>query len=92
MVAVDVQHAKCTGCTHCRDVCPVNVFEMQARDRFEGVIDDTGVAAKFQFRAEKSRVINGPDCIMCEACLFECEGECITIVDDEGTVHQSTYK
>jgi hypothetical protein len=29
---------------------------------------------------------------MCEACLAECEGECITIVDDEGKVHQSTYK
>ncbi|MCI4348182.1 MAG: ferredoxin family protein, partial [Thermoplasmata archaeon] len=79
MTTVDVQHAKCTGCTHCRDVCPVNVFEMQARDRFEGVVDDVTVAAKFQFRAEKSRVINGPDCIECEACLFECEGECITI-------------
>jgi len=92
MVSVDVQHAKCTGCTHCRDVCPVNVFEMKPRDAFPGVVDDAEVAAKFQFRAEKSGVINGPDCIMCEACLFECEGSCITIVDDEGAVHQSTYK
>ena len=91
MVSVDVQHAKCTGCTHCRDVCPVTVFEMQPRENFH-VVDDTAVAAKFQFRAEKSAVINGPDCIMCEACLFECEGECITIVDDEGKSHQSTYK
>ena len=91
MVSVDVQHTKCTGCTHCRDVCPVTVFEMQPRDKFQ-VVDDPAVAAKFQFRAEKSAVINGPDCIMCEACLAECEGECITIVDDEGKVHQSTYK
>ena len=92
MVTVEVQHGKCTGCTHCRDVCPVNVFEMQPREKFPDVVDDPSVAAKFQFRAEKSAVIHGPDCIMCEACLFECEGECITIVDDEGTVHQSTYK
>jgi len=92
MVTVEVAHAKCTGCTHCRDVCPVNVFEMQGREKFPDVVDDAAVAAKFQFRAEKSAVINGADCIMCEACLFECEGECITIVDDEQAVHQSTYK
>ncbi|MCI4336439.1 MAG: 4Fe-4S dicluster domain-containing protein [Thermoplasmata archaeon] len=92
MVTVDVQHAKCTGCTHCRDVCPVTVFEMNPRETFGDIVDDTSVAAKFQFRAEKSKVIAGADCIMCEACLFECEGECITIVDDEGKVHQSTYK
>ena len=92
MVTVDVELSKCTGCAHCRDVCPVNVFEMQPRERFPGVVDDPSVGAKFQFRAEKSAVINGPDCIMCEACLFECEGECITIVDDEGKTHPSTYK
>jgi NAD-dependent dihydropyrimidine dehydrogenase PreA subunit len=92
MVSVDVQHAKCTGCSHCRDVCPVTVFEMNPRETFGEIVDDPAVAAKFQFRAEKSKVIAGPDCIMCEACLFECEGECITIVDDEGKVHQSTYK
>ena len=36
--------------------------------------------------------VNGPECIVCEACLFECEGECILITDDEGHVHHSTYK
>jgi NAD-dependent dihydropyrimidine dehydrogenase PreA subunit len=92
MVTVDVELSKCTGCAHCRDVCPVNVFEMQPRERFPGVVDDPAVGAKFQFRTDKSAVINGPDCIMCEACLFECEGECITIVDDEGKTHPSTYK
>jgi len=92
MVTVEVAHEKCTGCTHCRDVCPVTVFEMQPRENWPNVVDDPAVAAKFQFRAERSAVIHGPDCIMCEACLFECEGECITIVDDEGTVHHSTYK
>jgi NAD-dependent dihydropyrimidine dehydrogenase PreA subunit len=92
MVTVEVAHAKCTGCTHCRDVCPVNVFRMDPRDQYPDVVDDPSVAAKFQFRGEKSTVIAGADCIMCEACLFECEGECITIVDDEGSVHQSTYK
>jgi NAD-dependent dihydropyrimidine dehydrogenase PreA subunit len=92
MVSVEVELAKCTGCSHCRDVCPVTVFEMQPRAAFGDIVDDPAVAAKFQFRAERSRVINGPECIMCEACLFECEGECITIVDDEGKVHASTYK
>ena len=92
MVTVDVVLSKCTGCAHCRDVCPVNVFEMRPKETFADVTDDPEVAAKFQFRAEKSAVINGPDCIMCEACLFECAGECITIVDDEGTLHASTYK
>jgi NAD-dependent dihydropyrimidine dehydrogenase PreA subunit len=94
MVAVDIVTSKCTGCAHCRDVCPVNVFELRPRTNpeFAGVMDDPEVAAKFQFRDEKSVVINGPECIVCEACLFECEGECITITDDEGTVHHSTYK
>ncbi len=92
MVQVDVALAKCTGCAHCRDVCPVNVFELKPRDQFPDVVDDPGVAAKFQFRTERSVAINGPECIVCEACLFECEGECITITDDEGHVHNSTYK
>jgi len=92
MVSVEVALEKCTGCAHCRDVCPVTVFEMKPRDHWPNVVDDPEVAAKFQFRGERSDVVHGPDCIMCEACLFECEGECITIVDDEGTTHHSTYK
>jgi NAD-dependent dihydropyrimidine dehydrogenase PreA subunit len=94
MVSVDIAIAKCTGCAHCRDVCPVNVFELRPRGNpeFAHVVDDPNVAAKFQFRPEKSVVINGPECIVCEACLFECEGECITIVDDENNVRASVYK
>ena len=38
------------------------------------------------------KVFHGPECIVCEACLFECEGECILITDDENHVHKSTYK
>jgi len=92
MVQVVVDLPKCTGCSHCRDVCPVNVFEMKPRDQFPGVVDVPTVAAKFQFRGERSLVVHGPECIVCEACLFECEGECITITDDEGNLHHSTYK
>jgi NAD-dependent dihydropyrimidine dehydrogenase PreA subunit len=94
MVAVDIAVAKCTGCAHCRDVCPVNVFELRpsANPEFARVVDDPEVAAKFKFRGEKSVAINGPECIVCEACLYECEGECITITDDEGNVRLSTYK
>jgi ferredoxin len=65
MVQVDIALEKCTGCAHCRDVCPVNVFELKPRDQFPNVVDDAGVAAKFQF---------------------------ILITDDEGHVHNSTYK
>jgi NAD-dependent dihydropyrimidine dehydrogenase PreA subunit len=43
-------------------------------------------------RGEKSISVNGPECIVCEACLYECEGECILITDDEGHVHRSVYK
>jgi NAD-dependent dihydropyrimidine dehydrogenase PreA subunit len=92
VVQVDIELGKCTGCAHCRDVCPVNVFELKPRDQFPDVVDDAGIGAKFQFRGEKSVAVNGPECIVCEACLFECEGECITITDDEGHVHNSTYK
>jgi len=92
VVEVVVEMEKCTGCAHCRDVCPVNVFELRPRDEFPNVVDDPAVGAKFQFRGEKSLVVHGPDCIVCEACLFECEGECITIKDDEGKTHLSTYK
>jgi NAD-dependent dihydropyrimidine dehydrogenase PreA subunit len=89
---VQVQVEKCTGCRHCFDVCPVNVFVMHPRAGIPNVVDDPGVAAKFRFRSEKSIAEHGPDCILCNACLTECEGSCITIWDDEGTTYQSTYK
>jgi NAD-dependent dihydropyrimidine dehydrogenase PreA subunit len=92
MVQVDIDIAKCTGCSHCKDVCPVNVFDLRPRDQVPDVVDDASVGAKFQFRGEKSLAINGPECIVCEACLFECEGECILITDDEQHVHYSVYK
>ncbi len=92
MVQVDIDEAKCTGCSHCRDVCPVNVFELRPRDQLPDVVDDPNVTAKFQMRGEKSLAIQGPVCFVCEACLFECEGECIIITDDENHVHKSTYR
>jgi NAD-dependent dihydropyrimidine dehydrogenase PreA subunit len=39
-----------------------------------------------------SVAVNGPSCILCQACLIECEGECIVITDDAGTVYHSIYK
>jgi NAD-dependent dihydropyrimidine dehydrogenase PreA subunit len=94
MTNVAIDAAKCTGDAHCRDVCPVNVFEIRSRTdpAFASVVDDPAVAAKFKFRGEKAVVLNGSDCIVCEACLFECEGECITITDDENNVRHSHYK
>jgi NAD-dependent dihydropyrimidine dehydrogenase PreA subunit len=92
MVQVDIDISRCTGCSHCKDVCPVNVFELRPRAEVPDVVDSAEVAAKFQFRGEKSLAIHGPECIVCEACLFECEGECILITDEEQHVHRSTSK
>lgn len=36
--------------------------------------------------------INGPSCILCQACLVECEGECIVIKDDSENIYKSIYK
>jgi NAD-dependent dihydropyrimidine dehydrogenase PreA subunit len=36
--------------------------------------------------------VNGSACILCQACLIECEGECIHIIDDSGNKFQSIYK
>ncbi|BCS90617.1 MAG: hypothetical protein ARM1_0074 [Candidatus Micrarchaeota archaeon] len=41
---------------------------------------------------EKSVAVNGESCILCQACLIECEGECIHIIDDAGTEYKSIYK
>jgi len=92
MVSVVVDANKCTGCKHCSDVCPVSVYELKPVSEFKNIKNDPEVAKKFKFRGEKSVAVRGGDCILCEACLFECEGECITITDDEGHVHKSVYK
>ena len=39
-----------------------------------------------------SVAVNGPSCILCQACLIECEGECIVITDDTNNVYHSIYK
>ncbi|MGD0510426.1 MAG: hypothetical protein ABSA33_01160 [Candidatus Micrarchaeaceae archaeon] len=39
-----------------------------------------------------SVAIAGSSCILCQACLIECEGECIHIVDDAGVKYDSIYK
>ncbi len=36
--------------------------------------------------------VNGSACILCQACLIECEGECIHITDDTGAKYVSIYK
>lgn len=107
---VYVDKPKCTGCDHCKDVCPVAVFEMVPvagdvnRDnapeemKWKGV-NDPEVHAKFanlqdghHHYEQKSVAVNGSACILCQACLIECEGECITILDDNGVKYQSIYK
>ncbi len=108
---VYVEKAKCTGCEHCKDVCPVAVFEMKdingpdvntdsapADFQWKGV-EDPATFAKWKdvqdghnHYKEKSVAINGSGCILCQACLIECEGECIVITDDSSTVYHSVYK
>ncbi len=116
---VYVNKAKCTGCAHCHDVCPVAVFTMEDRSGPNANSDSapdgmkwTGtsqpdVVAKWKdvqdghkHFADKyeggsgglSVAVQGPACILCQACLIECEGECIHITDDQGNKYDSIFK
>ncbi len=107
---VYVEKAKCTGCDHCKDVCPVAVFEMIPVDgnvnqdhapedaQWKGQHDPASYAKWKDVQdghthfTNKSVAINGPSCILCQACLIECEGECIVITDDNNQVYRSVYK
>ena len=114
MMDVYVEKAKCTGCSHCFDVCPVAVFEMRHLDGSSGDInadsappesqwkgtEDPAVFAKWNNNVQKchdhykqkSVAVNGTSCILCQACLVECEGECIVITDDQNQKYRSIYK
>lgn len=122
---VYVDKTKCTGCQHCKDVCPVNVFEMRSRgtpdnpDAGNANADTAPDESKWKGKSDQSVydkwanvndghrhfatendgksgglsvAINGKDCILCQACLIECEGECIHITDTTGTKYVSIYK
>ncbi|MCL4373468.1 MAG: ferredoxin [Candidatus Marsarchaeota archaeon] len=122
---VYVDKTKCTGCQHCKDVCPVAVFEMKGRgtpdnpDAGGANADTAPEEAKWKGKTEQAIVdkwsnvndghrhfaadndgksgglsvaVNGSACILCQACLIECEGECIHITDDTGTKYVSIYK
>ncbi len=84
----------------------VNVDSAPADMQWKGV-SDPQVVAKWKdvndghkHFAEKndgssggiSVAVNGSACILCQACLIECEGECIVIKDDAGNVYRSIYK
>ena len=115
-----VNKPRCTGCSHCKDVCPVAVFEMKGRknpaevntdvapdnEKWNGTTDADDLAkwkdvqdGHKHFADEYdgssggiSVAVNGEACILCQACLVECEGECITIVDDNNQEYHSVYK
>jgi len=122
---VYVEKERCTGCQHCKDVCPVAVFEMKGRGtpgnlnaegansdsapaehQWKGVTDPADLAkwkdvkdGHNHFAQENdgtsggiSDATNGTSCILCQACLIECEGECIVIHDDSGNTYKSIYK
>ncbi len=121
---VYVEKERCTGCQHCKDVCPVAVFEMKSRmvngkpnpevntdkapaeHQWTGNVDkatyDKWVNVQDGHRhfandndgtsGGISVAVNGDACILCQACLVECEGECIVITDDSGNVYRSIYK
>jgi membrane-bound hydrogenase subunit ehbK len=116
---VYVNKPLCTGCQHCKDVCPVAVFELRDRSDAANVnadgapavmewkqVSDKDMLAKWKevqdghnHFAEKndgtsggiSVGVNGEACILCQACLIQCEGECIHIIDDSGTEYKSIY-
>ena len=122
---VYVDRTLCTGFQHCRDVCPVGVYEMRSRgtpgDPNAGKAneDTAPEGAKWKGVTKKevmdkwskvndghkhfapendgtsgglSVAVNGSSCILCQACLIECEGACIHITDDSGTKYTSVYK
>jgi NAD-dependent dihydropyrimidine dehydrogenase PreA subunit len=118
---VYVDKPKCTGCQHCKDVCPVGVFEMHSRkDLVKANADNAPAEMKWtgdnqhpELHAKWKDVVDGHKhyadendgtsgglsvgvagsaCILCQACLIECEGECITIIDDSNNKFQSIYK
>jgi Fe-S-cluster-containing hydrogenase component 2 len=124
-VDVFVEKERCTGCQHCKDVCPVAVFEMKSRGTPDnpnagGANSDTAppehqwkgqtlpeIVQKWanvqdghrHFAPENdgtsggiSVATAGSACILCQACLIECEGECIVITDDSNNVYRSIYK
>jgi NAD-dependent dihydropyrimidine dehydrogenase PreA subunit len=116
-VYVDRRH--CTGCQHCKDVCPVAVFDLVDRNgpdankdtappemQWKGVVDPE-TKAKWENVQDGHRhfaqtndgtsggisvAVNGSACILCQACLIECEGEDIYITDDSGNKYKSVYK
>lgn len=122
---VYVEKEKCTGCQHCKDVCPVAVFEMRGRGTKDNPnadkANEDGAPADHMWKGAASQemadkwanvkdghrhfarasdgtsgglsvAVNGAACILCQACLIECEGECIVIKDDSSNVYRSTYK
>jgi NAD-dependent dihydropyrimidine dehydrogenase PreA subunit len=116
---VYVDKPLCTGCQHCKDVCPVAVFEMKKRSAPEEVNTDTAPeSAQWKGQSDPAIVekwskvedghkhfadendgtsggisvgVNGEACILCQACLIQCEGECIHIIDDTNTEYKSIY-
>ncbi|MGC8479357.1 MAG: 4Fe-4S dicluster domain-containing protein [Candidatus Micrarchaeia archaeon] len=116
---VYVEKQKCTGCSHCHDVCPVGVFEMKNRDatdvnsdvappeaQWKGVTDQS-IKNKWSGNNDGhnhfansndgksggiSVAVNGSSCILCQACLVQCEGECIVINDESGNIYHSVYE
>ncbi|MGC9156643.1 MAG: 4Fe-4S dicluster domain-containing protein [Candidatus Micrarchaeia archaeon] len=121
---VYVEKEYCTGCQHCKDVCPVAVFEMKSRmvgDKPNPEVNTDKAPPEHQWTGKVDKAtydkwanvqdghrhfandndgtsggisvaVNGEACILCQACLVECEGECIVITDDSGNVYKSIYK
>ena len=70
------------------------VIDPEIKQKWENVKDEhRHFADKSDGRSGGiSAAVNGSSCILCQACLIECEGECIHITDDTGSKFQSIYK
>ena len=66
----------------------------EVRKKWEGVKDGHSHFAKDNDGSSGglSVAVNGSACILCQACLIECEGECIHITDDTGAKYDSIYR
>ncbi len=63
MTTIIIDEEKCTACATCVDSCPIELFELTEK------------------AGREVATVSGDmdDCIDCQACVADCEGEAITL-------------